>query len=160
MHRLRKSGNCDKSWRTKTCCNWPTSSADSSAGPSQGLKSRWGALSTVVGIICPPGWDRVNCLAQNWEGGPAPPLATALFGKCDRLPFRRNTGIKTSTFTQLIKSMLIWFISCYLQSLTIAIVFELIYYTNGHPRQLFWQFQWITEIIFQLEIFTIHQHAI
>ena len=28
-----------------------------------------GAGSTVVGIICPPGWDRVNCLAKNWGGG-------------------------------------------------------------------------------------------
>ena len=27
-----------------------------------------GARSTVVGIICPPGWDRVNCSAKNWEG--------------------------------------------------------------------------------------------
>ena len=25
-----------------------------------------GAWITVVGIICPPGWDRVNCLAKNW----------------------------------------------------------------------------------------------
>ena len=40
-------------------------------GPSQGLKIR-GAGSTVVGIICPPGWDRVNCLAKNW-GPPSPP---------------------------------------------------------------------------------------
>ena len=41
------------------------------SGPSQGLKIR-GACSTVVGIICPPGWDRVNCLAKNWS------LATGL----------------------------------------------------------------------------------
>ena len=31
----------------------------------------------VVGIICPPGCDRVNYLAKNW-GAPAPPLATGL----------------------------------------------------------------------------------
>ena len=35
-----------------------------------------GARSTVVGIICPPGWDRVNCLAKNW-GGLSPPSPTA-----------------------------------------------------------------------------------
>ena len=33
----------------------------------------WGARSNVVDIICPPDWDRVNCLAQNL--GPAPPPA-------------------------------------------------------------------------------------
>ena len=33
-----------------------------------------GARSTVVGIICPPGWDRINCLAKNW--GSKPPEAT------------------------------------------------------------------------------------
>ena len=27
-------------------------------------KSGGGACSTMVGIICPPSWDRVNCLAQ------------------------------------------------------------------------------------------------
>ena len=35
-------------------------------------KSGGGAWSTVVGIICPPGWDRVNYLAKNW-GAKAPP---------------------------------------------------------------------------------------
>ena len=36
------------------------------ARSSQDLKIRGGgACSTVVGIICPPGWDRVNCLAKN-----------------------------------------------------------------------------------------------
>ena len=30
-----------------------------------------GAHSTVVGMICPPGWDRVNCLAQKPGGGVA-----------------------------------------------------------------------------------------
>ena len=29
-------------------------------GPSQGLKIQGGARSNVVGIMCPPGWDRVN----------------------------------------------------------------------------------------------------
>ena len=33
-----------------------------------------GAGSTVVGIIWPPGWDRVNCSAQNWEGLNPPQL--------------------------------------------------------------------------------------
>ena len=39
------------------------------------------ALSTVVGIICPPGGNRVNCSNKNWEThAPRPPLlATALF---------------------------------------------------------------------------------
>ena len=30
-------------------------------------KSGGGALSTVVGIICPPGWDKVSCLAKTWK---------------------------------------------------------------------------------------------
>ena len=34
-------------------------------GPSEGLKIRGGSWITVVGIICPPGWDRVNGLAKN-----------------------------------------------------------------------------------------------
>ena len=33
-----------------------------------------GACSTVVGIICPPGWDKVNCSAKNW-GAKAPPAS-------------------------------------------------------------------------------------
>ena len=40
-----------------------------------------GTHSTVVGIIWPPGWDRVNCLAENWGGyspPTVPPLVTAL----------------------------------------------------------------------------------
>ena len=50
---------------------------------TQGRHKVWkfeGACSTVVGIICPPGWDRVNCSAKHW-GGWSPqsrPLATAL----------------------------------------------------------------------------------
>jgi hypothetical protein len=60
-------------------------SCNNGAGPSQGLKIRGGgARSTVVGIICPPGWDTVNCLAKNWGGSPAPPLATALWGEQER----------------------------------------------------------------------------
>ena len=54
---LRKKGTKERSkkdYRTKKV-----------AGSSQGLKIR-GARSTVVGIICPPGWDKVNCLAKNW----------------------------------------------------------------------------------------------
>ena len=34
-------------------------------------KSGGGACIIVVGITCPPGWDRVNCLAKN--RGPSPP---------------------------------------------------------------------------------------
>ena len=37
----------------------------------QGRRKVWkfeGACSTVVGIICPPGWDRVNCSAKHWGG--------------------------------------------------------------------------------------------
>ena len=53
------------------------------AGPSKGLKMRGGgARSTMVGIICLLGWDRVNCLAKHWGGGsplPPTPLATALY---------------------------------------------------------------------------------
>ena len=45
------------------------------AGPSQGLKIQ-GARTTLVGIIWPPGWDRVNCSAINWGLKPSqPPLA-------------------------------------------------------------------------------------
>ena len=39
---------------------------------SQGRRKVWksgGARSTVVGIICPPGWDTVNYFAKNWGGG-------------------------------------------------------------------------------------------
>ena len=43
-----------------------------------------GARSTVVGIICPPGWDRVNCLAKNW-GAKAPPPAPRLRRPCEVL---------------------------------------------------------------------------
>ena len=33
-----------------------------------------GAHSIVFGIICPPGWDRVNCFAKNWGAkAPNPP---------------------------------------------------------------------------------------
>ena len=33
-----------------------------------------GAISNVVGIICPPGWNRVNLSAKNWrEEGKSPP---------------------------------------------------------------------------------------
>ena len=42
-------------------------------GPLQGLKIGV-ACSTVVGIICPLGWDRVNCLAK---APPAPRLRRA-----------------------------------------------------------------------------------
>ena len=42
--------------------------------PSQGLKIR-GARNTLVGIICPHGWDRANCSAK---APLALPLATAL----------------------------------------------------------------------------------
>ena len=35
---------------------------------------RGGAISKVVGIICPPGWNRVNLSAKNWrEEGKSPP---------------------------------------------------------------------------------------
>ena len=53
-------------------------------------KSGGGACSTVVGIICPPGWDRVNCFAKNWGGGkpPSPPLATALQSKSHKKRIR------------------------------------------------------------------------
>ena len=40
----------------------------------QGRRKVWksgGDRSTVVGIICTPGWDRVNCSAKNW-GAQAP----------------------------------------------------------------------------------------
>ena len=43
-----------------------------STGPSQGLKIR-GAHSNAVGIICPFGRDRVNCLAKTWGGYSPPP---------------------------------------------------------------------------------------
>ena len=36
---------------------------------------RGGASSSVVGIICPPGWNRVNWSAKNW-GGAITPLPT------------------------------------------------------------------------------------
>ena len=46
----------------------------------QGRRKVWkfgGACSTVVGIICPPGWDRVNCSSKHWGGlspqSPPPP---------------------------------------------------------------------------------------
>ena len=42
----------------------------------QGRRKVWkseGASNTVVGIICPPGWDRVNCLAKKL--GPPSPTA-------------------------------------------------------------------------------------
>ena len=42
----------------------------------QGRRKVWkskGAWITAVGIICPPGWDRVNCLAKNWGGLKPPP---------------------------------------------------------------------------------------
>ena len=44
------------------------------------VRKSGGACSTVVGIICPPGWDRVNCSAKHWGGWSpqSPPLATAL----------------------------------------------------------------------------------
>ena len=48
---------------------------------SQGRRKAWksgGACKTVVGIICLPGWDRVNCFAKNWGGGEAPPLRRPL----------------------------------------------------------------------------------
>ena len=61
-------------------------------------KSGGGAWSTVVGIICPPGWDRVNCLAKNWGAKAPPPLATALR---DWLKDEQKVGISASPLCDL-----------------------------------------------------------
>ena len=57
----------------------------------QGRRKVWksgGARSTVVGIICPPGLDRVNCLAKNW-GAKAPP-APHLRRACSAVYFEKQ----------------------------------------------------------------------
>ena len=73
-------------------------------GPSQGLKIR-GARSS---IICPPGWDRVNCSAIN-------PLATALSYQCvsfkrfkfnHRCQYFHRTGVQRLRQKKLKRSFL------------------------------------------------------
>ena len=46
-------------------------------------KSGW-ACSTVIGIICPPGWNRVNWFAKIWvcHGTPGTPGTTGLVYDC------------------------------------------------------------------------------
>ena len=44
---------------------------DDKQGRRKVWKSGGGARSTVVGIICSPDWDRLNCSANKW-GGKAP----------------------------------------------------------------------------------------
>ena len=73
----RVPGNCNKSLYNCKC--------KFSFWWSQGCNKVWksgGSRSTVVGIICPPDWDRVNCPAKNWAPPPGPPVATALSIHC------------------------------------------------------------------------------
>ena len=55
-----------------------------SEGPEEGLKIRGGARSNVVGIVCSPGWDRVNWSRETRPGGGGfvwplfPPVPTSL----------------------------------------------------------------------------------
>ena len=62
-----------------------------------------GARSTVVGMICPPGWDRVDCLAKNSQpasDGPVYILAKTIF--CENREFQiscqgaRRSGAATA----------------------------------------------------------------
>ena len=62
-----------QSWgkRVKSCYYSRTTTVPCRAVPRS--KKGGGACSAVVGIICPPGWDRVNRSAKNWGAPPTPP---------------------------------------------------------------------------------------
>ena len=72
----------------------------------QGRRQVWnfvGARSNVAGIICPSGWDRVNCSAKHWGAiyPPKPPPcdgpAYFLLMLVGLVSFHYNGGFKISS---------------------------------------------------------------